>query len=226
MTVAARREAVEFRLTRGVSQRRACVLLPRHRSTVRYRARPERHGELATQVYDLAHRHPRAGYRRGWALRRRRGQRVHQQPVQRRWQRAPLQVRKVTRQRGLARAASLPVQATHPGHVWTSDVLHDRCLMGTPLQVLTIMDELTRAGLTLEVATSFPSPRGLTVLARLVATHGAPPFLRRAHGPALLARAVRGWLAQPQTRTWYIDPAVPGRTGTASASAVRGVTNA
>lgn len=42
MTVAARREAVEFLLTRGVSQRRACVLLQLHRSTFSYRERPER----------------------------------------------------------------------------------------------------------------------------------------------------------------------------------------
>lgn len=154
MTVAARREAVRFLLTRGLSQRRAGVLLQLHRSTRSYRGRPDRHGEVAKQVYELAHRHPRYGYRRVWALLRRRGQRVNQKHVHRLWKRATLQVRKVTRQRGLARAASSPGQATHSGHVWTNDFLHDHCLKGTPLKVLTIMDELTREGLALEVATS------------------------------------------------------------------------
>jgi putative transposase len=154
VTVAARREAVEFLLTRGVSQRRAWVLLQLHRSTFSYREHPDRHRELAQQVYALAHRHPRSGYRRVWAWLRRRGQRVHQQHGHRLWKRATLQVRKVTRKRGLARAASLPAQATHPGPVWTDDFLHDRGLKGTPLKVLTIMDECTREGLALEVATS------------------------------------------------------------------------
>ena len=213
VTGAARREAVECLLTRGVPQRRACVLLPRHRSTVSYRERPDRHGEVAKQVYELAHRHPRSGDRRVWALRRRRGQRVHQQHVPRRWKRANLQVRQVMRQRGWARAARIPVQATPPGHVWTDDFLHDHGLMGTPLKVLTIMDEVTRAGLALEVATSLPSPRGLTILERLVVTHGTPQCIRRDHGPELIALAVRGWLAQHQTRTWDIDPGCPGQNG-------------
>jgi putative transposase len=213
VTVAARREAVEFLLTRGVSQRRACVLLQLHRSTFSYRERPDRHGELAKQVYELAHRHPRYGYRRVWALLRRRGQRVNQKHVHRLWKRAKLQVRKVTRKRGLARAASIPVQATHPGHVWTYDFLHDRCLKGTPLKVLTIMDEFTREGLALEVATSLPSQRVLTILERLVVTHGAPQFIRSDNGPEFIALAVRGWLAQHQTRTLYIDPGCPWQNG-------------
>jgi putative transposase len=154
VTVAARREAVQFLLTRGLSPRRACVLLQLHRSTLSSREHPDRHAELAKQVYELAHRPPRDGYRRVWALLRRRGQRVHQQHGHRRWKRAKLQGRKVTRQRGLARAASIPVQATHPGHVWTDDFLHDHGLKGPPLNVLAIMDEFTGEGLALEVATS------------------------------------------------------------------------
>jgi putative transposase len=213
VTVAARREAVEFLLTRGVSQRRACVLLQLYRSTVSYRERPDRHAELAKQVCELAHRHPRYGSRRVWALLRRRGQRVNQKHVHRLWKRAKLQVRKVTRKRGLARAASIPVQATHPGHVWTYDFRHDRCLMGTPLKVLTIMEECTREGLALEVATSLPSQRVLTILERLVVTHGAPQFIRSDHGPEFIALAVRGWLAQHQTRTSYIDPGCPWQNG-------------
>ena len=59
MTVAARREAVQCLLTRGLSQRRACVLLPLHRSILSYRERPDRHVEMAEQVDALARRHPR-----------------------------------------------------------------------------------------------------------------------------------------------------------------------
>jgi putative transposase len=211
--VAARREAVQFLVARGLSQRRACLLLQLQRSTFGYQARPESHAELTTQVDELARRHPRYGYRRVWALLRRRGQRVNKKHVHRLWKRAKLQVRKAMRKRGLARVVSIPVQATHPGHVWTYDFLHDRCLNGTPLKVLTVMDEFTREGLAIEVAPSLPSARVVAVLERLVTRHGTPQFIRSDHGPEFIALALRGWLAQHQTRTLYIDPGCPWQNG-------------
>src|SRR5919109_5564178 len=121
-----------------------------------------------------ARRQPRYGYRRVWALLRRRGRQVTKKPVHRLWKRAIRQVRKVTRQRGPARTARVPVQALQPGHVWADDVLQDQCRNGTPLKVLTGMDACTREGLAIEAATSWPAPRVLTVLERLVGTHGTP----------------------------------------------------
>jgi putative transposase len=138
---------------------------------------------------------------------------VNQKPVHRLWKRATLQVRKITRQRGPARAASLPVRALHPGHVWTYDFLHDRCLNGTPLKVLTVMDEFTREGLAIEVATSLPSARVLAILKRLVTMHGTPQFIRSDNGPEFIAWTIRGWLAHHQTRTLYIDPGCPWQNG-------------
>ena len=193
--------------------RRACVLRQLPRSTFGYRARPERHTELTAQLHALARRPPRDGDRRVWALRRRRGQHVNKQQVHRLWTQAKRQVRKATRQRGPARPAMVPVQATPPDQVWTDDCLHDRCRNGTPLKVLTVMDEFTREGLAIGVATSWPSPRVLAVLEPLVATHGAPRFMRRDNGPECSALAMRGWLAQHQMTTRYITPGCPWQNG-------------
>ncbi len=213
MTVAARREGVQCLMAHGLTQRRACVLLQLQRATFNYQACPDRHVGLVREMHDLAQRHPRYGYRRVWALLRRRGRRGNKKHVHRLWKRAKLQVRKVTRQRGSARTASVPVQALHPGHVWTYDVLHDHCLQGTPLKVLTVMDEFTREGLAIEVATSLPAQRVLTVLERLLVTHGRPQFIRSDNGPEFIALAVRGWLVQHHMRTLYIDPGCPWQNG-------------
>jgi putative transposase len=213
VTVAARREGVQVLVAHGLAQRRACSLLQLQRSTFNYQARPDRHAGLVKEVHDLAQRHPRYGYRRVWALLRRCGRRVNKKHVHRLWKRAKLQVRKVTRKRGPARAASVPVQALHPGHVWTYDFLHDHCLNGTPLKVLTVMDEFTREGLAIEVATSLPAQRVLAVLEGLVVIHGRPQFIRSDNGPEFIALAVRGWLAQHQMRTLYIDPGCPWQNG-------------
>jgi hypothetical protein len=80
----------------------------------------------------------------GWALLRRRGQHVNKKHVHRLQKQARLQVRKDTRKRQPARSGIIPVQATHPGYVWTYDFLRDRCLKGTLLKELTVMDEVTR----------------------------------------------------------------------------------
>jgi putative transposase len=105
------------------------------------------------------------------------------------------------------------VQATHPGHVWTSDFLHDHCLKATPLKVWTVMDEFTREGLALEVAPSLPLPRVMAVLERLVTMYGAPQFIRSDKGPEFIALAVRGWLAQHQMVTLDIEPGCPWQNG-------------
>jgi putative transposase len=84
------------------------------------------------------------------------------------------------------------VQATHPGYVWTYDFLRDRCLKGTLLKELTVMDEVTREELALEVATSLPLQRVLAILQRLVLTHGASQFVRSDSRPEFIVLAVHG----------------------------------
>lgn len=108
---------------------------------------------------------------------------------------------------------STPVQATPPGHVWPDACVHEACLNGTALQVLTVLDECTRAGLALEVATTRPAAQVLTVLERLFREPGAPRFWRRANGPAFIALALRGWLVQHQPATLSIDPGCPWQHG-------------
>jgi putative transposase len=105
------------------------------------------------------------------------------------------------------------LQATHPGHVWTYDFVHDACRTGTPLKVLTVMDEFTREGLAIEVPSSMPSAKVIRVLGQLFHTHGAPEFLRSDNGPEFVALAVRSYLAQHQTATLYIDPGCPWQNG-------------
>jgi putative transposase len=213
VTVASRREAVPFLRARGLSPHRTCSLLGLYRATFQYQARPDRNAALEHHIQALAQRSRRDGYRRRWALLRRRGQHVNKKRVQRIWTRAKRQGRKVHRKRRVVRAVSTPVQATPPGHVWTDAFMHDAGLNGTALKVLTVMDECTREGLAIAVAPTRPAAKVLTVLDRLVREHSAPQFLRRDNGPAFLALAVRGWLVQHQTATLYIDPGCPWQHG-------------
>lgn len=197
---------------RGLSPTRACQLVQLARSTFHYQARPERNGDLVEQVRELAAKHPRYGYRRIHALLRRK-QTVNKKRIQRLWQRSRLQVQKRPRKRHRAARSELPIKATHPNHIWTYDFLQDHCQNGTVLRILTVMDEFTREGLAIEVATSIPAQRVIRVLERLVAVYGAPAYIRSDNGPEFVALALRGWLARQQVTTLYIDPGCPWQNG-------------
>lgn len=214
MTRQARREAVTILVARGVSQRRACVLLGVPRATWAYRPRPDRNGPLRDEIKTLAERHPRYGRRRIWALLRREGTRVNHKRVQRLWQSAQLQVprRRRSRRRG-PWSQPLSQQATAPQQVWTYDFLYDRCSNGTPLKILTVLDEFTRECLAVYAATSVPASHVVSILATLFAQRGGPRCLRSENGTEFVAAAVRTWLADQQTSTLSITPGHPWENG-------------
>ena len=163
-------------------------------------------------MQELASKHPRYGYRRIHALLRRKHP-VSRKRIHRLWKQTRLQVRKHLRKRRHWPAAEPPVKATYPGHVWTYDFVEDRCQNGTLLRLLTVMDEFSREGLAIDVASSFAASRVITVLERLVAEHGAPAFIRSDNGPEFVALALRGWLMRQQIATLYIDPGCPWQNG-------------
>jgi putative transposase len=196
----------------GLSERRACQLVQVPRSTVQYRAQPDHNADLLTTLQELAQQRRRYGYRRIHQLLRRRGQYVNKKRVQRLWQRAKLQVRRPRRKRRRPLHPP-PQQARHPQHVWTYDFVKDRCLDGTPLRILTVMDEFSREGLAIAVRRTFPEGQVVVELARLFALHGPPKYLRSDNGPEFVALAVRGWLHQQHVQTLYIDPGCPWQNG-------------
>ncbi len=79
--------------------------------------------------------------------------------------------------------------------------------------MLTIGDDFTRECLAIEVATSLPSRRVIAVLSGLVTRHGAPAYLRSDNGPEFIAEALKGWLANQQMQTAYIEPGHPWQNG-------------
>lgn len=213
MSIAEQRNAVQFLVKQGLSVRQACGLVQLHRSTLQYQPRPDRNAELAEQIAALATKHPRYGYRRVWALLRRKRQPVNRKRVHRLWKRARLQVRKAPRRRSRRPPQEFPNRARYPNHVWTYDFLTDQCQNGTRLRILTVMDEYTRQGLAIDVASSFPAHRVIDVLARLVAEHEAPGFMRSDNGPEFVALILTAWLAKQAIGTAYIEKGSPWQNG-------------
>jgi putative transposase len=212
MTIAEQREAVAILATHGISARRACVLVQLPRATLQYQARPRRDdAALLAEITALAHQYPRYGYRRIWALLRR-TRHVNRTRVHRLWQQARLHVKRLPRRRS-RRERRPPVAAAYPQHVWAYDFVEDRAENGSVLRIVTVMDEFTREGLDIDVATTTSAERVINRLEQLIALHGAPAYMRSDTGPECVAVAVQLWLAQRRVRTLYIDPGCPWQNG-------------
>lgn len=205
------REAVQFLVDGGLSVQRACALVQIHRSTFRYVAHATDDTPLLSQIQQLAQKHPRYGYRRISVLINR-TEKVNQKRIRRLWRRHRLQVRRVVRKR-TRRARPKHLQAAYPGHIWAYDFLEDALADGTPLRILTVMDEFTREGLAIDVAVTTSAERVIGVLTALFAQHGAPAHLRSDNGAEFVAIAVQSWLAQSGVQTLYIEPGKPWQNG-------------
>ncbi len=73
--------------------------------------------------------------------------------------------------------AANAVDATYPGHIWADDFVADALVDGTPLRIVTVMDECTREGLAIDVTLIISAERLLQVLTTRVTAHGTPACL-------------------------------------------------
>lgn len=198
---------------RPCSQRRACSIVGLARSTARYVG--EEDGDerrLVSRLHELAHAHPRYGYRRIWALLRREGWRVNRKRVQRLWRLEGLKVpAKARKQRAPGQSANSCTRRRAEGanHVWSYDFVADQTEDGRMLRFLSMVDEYTRECLALEVERSMGTAEVIAILGQCIADRGAPQLLRSDNGPEFIARAIQAWLGQAGVDTAYIAPGSP-----------------
>ena len=204
---------VAYARKRGMSKAKACKLFRVAPSTTTYKSRMDAKDEpLLDRMAALAQQNPRWGYRRVRVLMVREGHRMTRRRAYRLWTKAGLQVPKKQRRRVPTRMAR-PTPPTGANHVWCYDFVFDRCANGQHLKCLTVVDEYTRECLAIDVAGTIRSERVIEVLARLVAAHGAPRFVRSDNGPEFVAQAVQDWLKGENIATAYIAPGKPWQNG-------------
>jgi putative transposase len=205
----ARREQVDYAVSRGASVRRSCALLQVSRSALGYTSRLlARDAELSAALQRIAVRHPRYGHRFAWALLRRDGLPVNRKRVRRVWRALGLQATRKKR-RKIRTGQPRALTPAGPNQVWAYDFVHDACANGQTLKCLTVVDEWTRECLAIEVASSLDAARVITVLERLFAVYGAPQVLRSDNGPEFIARALKVWTLMHHSDTATIEPGKP-----------------
>ena len=126
-------------------------------------------------------------------------------------EKAWLQVPRKRSRRRVARPATTDT-ADGRNHVWAYDFVFDTCADGQQLKCLTVIDELTRECLAIDVA-GIRSGRVIDVLSKLVSVHGAPKYLRSDNGPEFVCKAILKWLLDANIDTAFIDPGKPWQNG-------------
>lgn len=212
MSASARREQVDYALSRGASVRRSCALLQVSRSALRYASRmPARDAELGVELQRIAAAHPRYGHRFAWALVRRTW-RVNRKRVRRVWRALGLCATRKKR-RKIRTGMPRPLTPTGPNQVWALDFIHDTCGNNQAIKCLSVVDECTRECLAILVAGSITALAVITVLEQLIQKHGAPEALRSDNGPEFIARALQAWAIENNIAVATIAPGKPWQNG-------------
>ncbi len=120
---------------------------------------------------------------------------------------------RVKRDRKNRTGTPVPYAATMPTDVWTMDIIHDSCMNGTKLKILSIVDEFTWECLDLEVSTRIHSNTVMNVLSRLSTTREAPRFLRIDNGGGFIARSTAMLLHEAKCTVRFIQSGKPRQNG-------------
>jgi putative transposase len=162
------------------------------------------------RIVQLARKFPRYGHRRLTAQLQREGWIVNRKCVRRICREEGLKiVSKPRKRRRGGPAGARRAVAERKNHVWSYDFLFDRLDDGRQIKILPVVDNFTRECLAIVVAFNITGRDVITVLERLIETHGAPAYMRSDNGPEFIAHEVKHWLASAGIATDYIEPGSP-----------------
>ena len=214
VSVAGRRDVVEFIKTRRVSERRSCRLVSLNRQSCRYRHKHKTDNSLVERVRELAVGHPRFGYRRIHALLKREGCQINLKRIYRLWKLEKLSLPKRRERKPRAKLTiGITPKAEKANQVWTYDFVFDQSLSGKSLKMLTLIDEYTRECLAVEVGLSIKSERVRQILEKVCANKGKPELIRSDNGSEFIGKAVGVWLQENGIKPLFIEPGKPWQNG-------------
>ena len=196
-------------MSEGLSARHACCIVGLSRRALALAERPDRDAALRDRLRAVWR--PNMGYRMAHALVRPEFDLLNVKRVHRIWKQEKLG--RMKRYRKRRTGSTVPFAAEAPNQVWCVDFCFDACLNGTKLKILSVVDEITRECLALEVATRINSCQVRGVLEPLFKERGAPEFLRSDNGGEFIARLLAVFLFQRNSQSKFIDPGSPWQNG-------------
>jgi len=97
-------------------------------------------------------------------------------------------------------------RACYLNPVWSYEFVFDQTDDGRRLTCLTVVDEFTRQGLTIEIGRSLTAGDVVRILEKLFQQFGRPVYLHSDSGPEKVSGIVQKWLQEKRVDTHYIEP--------------------
>jgi transposase InsO family protein len=211
---AAKREAVaHLRNVRGMSERRACILVAADRKMIRYCPQRAPDTELRARLRELANQRRRFGYRRLFILLRDQGEPSGINRIYRLYREEGLAVRRrKSRRRAVGTRAPILIEARANAR-WSLDFVHDQFTRGRRFRILNVVDDVTRECLAAIPDTSISGRRVARELSALIAWRGKPQMIVSDNGTEFTSNAILSWVGEHRIEWHYIAPGRPMQNG-------------
>jgi putative transposase len=164
----------------------------------------------------LACEYGRYGYRRVGPLLQDQDWAVSKNRIERIWRREGLKVPPKQRPRGrlwLNYDSCIRLRLIHRNTVWSYDFTHHATHEGQTLRLLTLIDELTRESLAIEVRRRFSGAEMIEALSDDMLIRGIPEHIRSDNGPEMISKIIRNWLGQIGSEILFTEPSSPWENG-------------
>ena len=198
-------------VTRGLSERRALVVVHMSASALRYVPRPDPDSGLRDRIVALAHRHRRYGAGMIYLKLRQEGRRVNHKRVERLYAEARLQLKRRRRKKVPVADRQPLLRPVAPNDVWSADFVFDRTAEGRVLKCLTIVDDATTEAVAVVPARALGGLPVTRVPEQLAASRGLPQVLRTDNGPEFCGRAMLTWAHERGLTLRLIEPGKPNQ---------------
>jgi putative transposase len=211
VTAPARRVLVRSMTERGLSERRALVVVGMSASALRYTPAPDRNGELRARIVAMAHRHRRYGVGMIYLKLRQAGEVVNHKRVERLYVAEHLQIRRRRRKKVPVADRQPLLRPQVPNQVWSADFVFDRTADGRVLKCLAIVDDATTEAVAVVPARALGGLPVTRILERLAIDRGLPQVLRTDNGLEFCGRAMLTWAHARGVTLRLIEPGKPNQ---------------
>lgn len=161
----------------------------------------------------LSARWKRFGYRRLHVMLRREGLEINHKKTYRLYKDAGLALQKRSKKKKYEKRGTPERAVTEINVRWSMDFVSDRTRYGSNIRVLTVIDEVTRECLALEVDSWITGRRVSAVLNRIALFRGLPKEILTDNGSEFTSNIMNAWAYDHKVEHIFTDPGKPMQNG-------------
>jgi transposase InsO family protein len=196
---------------KGLSERRALVIVQMSASALRYQPAPDRNQELRDRIITLAQRHRRYGAGMIYLKLRQAGVVVNHKRVDRLYAEAQLQVKRRKRKKIPVGERQPLFRPAHADQVWSMDFVFDRSADGRVLKCLTVVDDATHEAVAVVPERAISGEMLTRLMDKICQQRGYPQIIRTDNGKEFCGKAMLGWCHARGVKPRLIEPGKPNQ---------------